>query len=237
MKSRILPLCLALTMAPWTAAYAQGFNKTCEAWNTGRKGIEYYLMVSSAEDSLKSYVNTAREVQGLTKDPMQGVTSKDVAAWLDDYCGRRPKDIIDNAIKAYANQLVPPGPARPKAEAGGGAAEEAAPRRPSVKPASQQALAPMVTKAEQEVAAQPKNVDAWRSLGRAYVMADKPSDAARAYGEAVRLNPSDRESWYELGGAYSRLGEQEKVLEVYQKLTALDKDMAGQFFRAFVLPH
>jgi tetratricopeptide (TPR) repeat protein len=239
MMRRILPLCLVLAIAPYSAAYAQGFNKTCDSWIKGRKGVEYYLMVSSAEDYLKATLNAAREAQGLTKDPMQGVTTKDIAAWLDSYCASRPQDLQESALKAYANELLPGATqAKPKTEARTAAAQESPPAKVvPTKPASQQSVAPLVAKAEQDAAAQPKNVEAWRSLGRAYVISDKASDAARAYREAVRLDPNDRESWYELGAVYSRLGEQEKVLEVYQKLGSLDKEMAGQFFRAFVLPH
>ena len=235
MKRLTAPLLLlAVAAAFLPSAHAQiGLNKSCDAWNKGRKGLEYFLMVNVAEDSLKTHVNTLKEGRNLTKDPLQGVGEKDVARWLDDYCDGRPKDTQDNAMKAYAGELVSkvPGgqvPPAPKAEA---RAAAAAPE-PSPLKGSQE----LVAKAQGTVSAQPGNAEAWRGLGRAYVMADLPADAARAYREALRLSPSDRESWYELGGVYSKLGDQAKVNEVYQKLDGMDKELAGRFFRAFILP-
>ncbi len=54
--------------------------------------------------------------------------------------------------------------------------------------------------------------------------------------EAVRIEPEKTSGWYNLGEAYSRQGQQDKVLEIYQTLRKLDLQIASAYSNAFILP-
>jgi S1-C subfamily serine protease/regulator of sirC expression with transglutaminase-like and TPR domain len=49
-------------------------------------------------------------------------------------------------------------------------------------------------------------------------------DAADAYGEVVRLDPSDHTAWYRLGEAQEELNRDEKALNSFERSTELDKN-------------
>ncbi len=217
-------------------------NRSCGSWNTGRKTLDYYLLISKAEDYAKEAVTLLREERGAAGTPAEALEDAAIARWLDDYCRERDEEPLEAALDAYADQLVPkaagtakPAPAAQAAAAAPGPA--AAPRPP---PPGVQASRPVdtedVIRAQREVDRKPNDANAWKSLGRAYLLAKSPVDAARAYRQAVRLNDGDAESWYELGGTYHKLGQGDQVSAVYQKLDTLDKDLAGQYFRAYILP-
>ena len=110
-------------------------GRSCESWMSGRKGLDYYLMVSSAEDYLKAEAAALAAERGVTRDPMQGVGSKQIATWLDQYCPQRSKEALETALNAYANELVGPGQAKPEAAAkppaAAAGAAAPAPRKPS----------------------------------------------------------------------------------------------------------
>ncbi|HEX6827603.1 MAG TPA: hypothetical protein VF104_01350 [Burkholderiales bacterium] len=91
-------------------------GRSCNSWNSGRKGLDYYLLISKAEDYLKAEAGALAAERGITRDPMQGVDSKQIAAWLDQYCATRGPEQLEVALNAYANELVGPAPGQPKAE-------------------------------------------------------------------------------------------------------------------------
>lgn len=215
-------------------------NRSCGSWNTGRKTLDYYLLISKAEDYAKEAVAMRREERGVSGDPGEGVNEEAIGRWLDDYCRDRDQEPLEAALDVYADQLVPKPAGTAKAAPAPGAVPAAAPAAPSQPSAPKpQASRPVdteqVVRAQREVDRKPNDANAWKSLGRAYVLADAPVDAARAYRQAVRLNDKDAESWYELGGTYYKLGQRDQVSAVYQKLDTLDKNLAGQYFRAYVL--
>lgn len=216
-------------------------NRSCGSWNTGRKGLDYYLLMSKAEDYLKEAVTRLREERGAAA-PADALEDKAIARWLDDYCRERDEVPLESALDTYADQVVPKAPGTAKAlpttpaaavaPRPAASAQPAAPTAPGSRPVDTE----QVIRAQREVDRKPNDANAWKSLGRAYVLAGSAVDAARAYRQAVRLNDKDAESWYELGGAYHKLGQGDQVSAVYQKLDTLDKNLAGQYFRAYILP-
>ncbi len=64
----------------------------------------------------------------------------------------------------------------------------------------------------------------------------KLKKAIEAFQNAVTLNPEYADVWYNLGIAYKELNQQEKVIEVYQRLRGLDANMADKFFKNIVVP-
>jgi len=92
-------------------------GRTCDSWKSGRKGLDYYLLMNSAEDYLKSEAAALAAERSVTRDPMQGVGSKQVAAWLDQYCAQRGPEPLETALNAYANELVGGSAPQPRTEA------------------------------------------------------------------------------------------------------------------------
>jgi cytochrome c-type biogenesis protein CcmH/NrfG len=70
---------------------------------------------------------------------------------------------------------------------------------------------------EQEVAANPTNVDAWTQLGHVYFDTNNPPKAIRAYEKSLELRPNDPNVLTDLGVMYRRNGQPEKALEIFDK--------------------
>jgi hypothetical protein len=122
-------------------------GRTCESWMTGRKGLDYYLLISKSEDYLKGEAAALAAERGVTKDPLAGVGSKEIAAWLDQYCAQRGKEPLETALNAYASELVGPGKVPPKAEARPSAPP--APAAPQAQAAAKPQAAPAAPAAPQ----------------------------------------------------------------------------------------
>jgi Flp pilus assembly protein TadD len=73
-------------------------------------------------------------------------------------------------------------------------------------------------------------------LGVAHGRLGQRDQEANAEQEAIRLNPDDTRAWFDLGIAYSALGQQSEVITVYERLKVLDQSLAEKFFRSAVLP-
>ncbi|MBW2472037.1 MAG: tetratricopeptide repeat protein [Deltaproteobacteria bacterium] len=74
---------------------------------------------------------------------------------------------------------------------------------------------------EQEVAANPSNVDAWTQLGHVYFDTNNPSKAIRAYEKSLELRPNDPNVMTDLGVMYRRSGQPDKALEVFDKVISI----------------
>jgi hypothetical protein len=138
------PAATAASTAPPAPRKPTGFSlgRTCDSWNTGRKGLDYYLLISKSEDYLKAEAAALAQERGVTKDPMQGVGSKDIAAWLDQYCPQRGKEQLEIALNAYASQLVGPGTAPRAPEASPAVAPASPPKQAAAKPPAAPAAPP-----------------------------------------------------------------------------------------------
>ena len=75
---------------------------------------------------------------------------------------------------------------------------------------------------EQEVAANPTNVDAWTQLGHVYFDTNNPPKAIRAYEKALELRPDEPNVLTDLGVMYRRNGQPEKALEVFDRAISID---------------
>jgi cytochrome c-type biogenesis protein CcmH/NrfG len=74
---------------------------------------------------------------------------------------------------------------------------------------------------EQEVAANPTNVDAWTQLGHVYFDTNNPPKAIRAYEKSLELRPNDPNVLTDLGVMYRRNGQPEKALETFDKAMSI----------------
>ena len=74
---------------------------------------------------------------------------------------------------------------------------------------------------EQEVAANPSNVDAWTQLGHVYFDTNNPSKAIRAYEKSLELRPNDPNVMTDLGVMYRRSGQPDKALEIFDKVISI----------------
>ena len=75
-----------------------------------------------------------------------------------------------------------------------------------------------------------ESAEVFVSLGAAYVKLDKNSDAAKAFKQAVKLNPSLSEAQYGLGLANFQLRRYREAVVGFKKATSLDPKMAKAHF-------
>lgn len=75
---------------------------------------------------------------------------------------------------------------------------------------------------QQWTLAEPKNSDAWFSLGNAYYELKLFDDAIDAYNYAVRVDPLNFNAWFNLGVLYEKLKRYDDALEVYHKALRID---------------
>lgn len=71
-----------------------------------------------------------------------------------------------------------------------------------------------ITGLEEKIRQEPTNAAAHRDLGRTWLEAGQFREAARHLMLAVKLDPQDRQAFYLLGLAYTRLGEYENAVRV-----------------------
>jgi tetratricopeptide (TPR) repeat protein len=76
---------------------------------------------------------------------------------------------------------------------------------PLTRPDAQALAAQALERFQAAIAADPANFQAYRWLGRAALLLDRPGDAVAAFSAAVRLRPDNPLVWWELGLAYDRL--------------------------------
>ena len=99
----------------------------------------------------------------------------------------------------------------------------------SVPPPPQQQQAPGISSEqarnilalEQEVAANPTNVDAWTQLGNVYFDTNNLAKAINAYKKSLELRPDNPNVLTDLGVMYRRSGQPDKALEVFDKAIAI----------------
>jgi tetratricopeptide (TPR) repeat protein len=62
---------------------------------------------------------------------------------------------------------------------------------------------------------EPKDADAWYSLGFAYHTLKRYNEAIEAYLQAIRINPEYASAWYDLGNTYGNLNRYDNAIEAY----------------------
>jgi len=75
---------------------------------------------------------------------------------------------------------------------------------------------------EQEVAVNPKNVQAWTQLGHIYFDTNSFAKAIHAYEKSLELSPNNPNVLTDLGVMYRRNGQPQKALESFDKAIAID---------------
>ncbi len=78
--------------------------------------------------------------------------------------------------------------------------------------------------------------NAWERLGFAHIKLRQEDQAVSAYNQAIRLKPDFRTAWYNIGVAYARQRNRAGVTDVHEKLKALDRQLADEFFRECLDP-
>lgn len=79
-----------------------------------------------------------------------------------------------------------------------------------------------ITEAEKIVAAEPKNMNAWLSLGNDYFDTDQPQKAINAYNKVLELDPNNTNVLTDQGVMYRKVGWFDKALANFEKAQQLD---------------
>jgi cytochrome c-type biogenesis protein CcmH/NrfG len=79
-----------------------------------------------------------------------------------------------------------------------------------------------IAEAEKIVAMDPKNLNAWISLGNDYFDTDQAQKAINAYGKALAIQPDNPNVLTDQGVMFRRVGWYDKALANFEKAQALD---------------
>jgi cytochrome c-type biogenesis protein CcmH/NrfG len=93
-----------------------------------------------------------------------------------------------------------------------------------------------ILRLEQEVAANPTNVEAWTQLGHVYFDTNNPAKAISAYEKSLELRPNDPNVLTDLGTMYRRNGQPDKALTSFDRAIAVDpRHEQSRFNKGIVL--
>jgi cytochrome c-type biogenesis protein CcmH/NrfG len=79
-----------------------------------------------------------------------------------------------------------------------------------------------ITEAEKIVAQDPKNLNAWISLGNDYFDTEQPQKAISAYGKALEIEPNNPNVLTDQGVMYRKVGWYDKALANFEKALKID---------------
>jgi serine protease Do len=82
--------------------------------------------------------------------------------------------------------------------------------------------------AEDWIAADPDDADAWLARGVAQAHLRQPREAVAALERATTLAPRNAEAWFELGAAGIELGDDEAAGKAHEALTGIQSELAGR---------
>jgi tetratricopeptide (TPR) repeat protein len=88
---------------------------------------------------------------------------------------------------------------------------------------------------QQMVAKDPKNHDAWVTLGNAYFDSDQPQKSIEAYGRALELQPNDPNVLTDQGVMHRALGQFERAIANFQKANQVDPTHLQSLFNTGVV--
>lgn len=103
---------------------------------------------------------------------------------------------------------------------------------PLVNPADRNAR---ITEMEKVVAGDPKNVQAWVSLGNDYYDAQNPQKSIQAYAKALELNPNDPNVLTDQGIMFRALGFFDKALANFDKANKLNPQHLQSLFNSGIV--
>ena len=79
-----------------------------------------------------------------------------------------------------------------------------------------------ITEAEKIVAQDPKNLNAWLSLGNDYFDTEQAQKSIQAYGKVLEIQPNNPNVLTDQGVMYRKVGWYDKALENFEKAQKLD---------------
>jgi tetratricopeptide (TPR) repeat protein len=82
----------------------------------------------------------------------------------------------------------------------------------------------MLAHCQRWASAEPKNAEAWFSLGVAYSNSNQITKGIDAYQQTLRINPQHVSAWYNLGYTYSQAGQNIKAIESYRQALRLNPE-------------
>jgi tetratricopeptide (TPR) repeat protein len=88
----------------------------------------------------------------------------------------------------------------------------------------------LISVCERASAAQPEDVGLLKTLGDAYLMADRAVDALHVYETLIALEPEAPENWCALGAARLAIGNLDGAEAAYKKASEIDPSDAPVFF-------
>ncbi len=97
-------------------------------------------------------------------------------------------------------------------------------------PQSETGLQQKIDKIKAIVASDPKNRQAWVTLGNEYFDADRPMEAVDAYQKALDLNSEDPNVLTDQGVMFRRLGWFDRAIDNFSKASQLDPRHATSLF-------
>jgi Flp pilus assembly protein TadD len=84
---------------------------------------------------------------------------------------------------------------------------------------------------------EPKDADAWCSLGVAYGHLKQYNDAIDAFRQATRIDPEYARAWYNLGIAYKNLNRNNDAIDAFRQATRIDPKDADAWYNLGVAYH
>lgn len=92
-----------------------------------------------------------------------------------------------------------------------------------------------IAEAEKIVAQDPKNLNAWLSLGNDYFDTEQSQKAIHAYGKALEIEPNNPNVLTDQGVMYRRIGWYDKALENFAKAQKLDPKHLQSLFNSGIV--
>lgn len=92
-----------------------------------------------------------------------------------------------------------------------------------------------IAQAEKVVAQDPKNVNAWISLGNDYFDTEQSQKAINAYGKALEINPNNPNVLTDQGVMFRKVGWYDKALANFEKANKIDPSHLQSLFNAGIV--
>lgn len=92
-----------------------------------------------------------------------------------------------------------------------------------------------IAQAEKVVAQDPKNVNAWISLGNDYFDTEQAQKSIEAYGKALEINPDNPNVLTDQGVMYRKVGWYDKALANFEKAIKLNPNHVQSLFNAGIV--
>jgi tetratricopeptide (TPR) repeat protein len=83
-------------------------------------------------------------------------------------------------------------------------------------------LTQRIAQAEKVVAQDPKNLNAWISLGNDYFDMDQPHESIKAYAKALEIDPNNPNVLTDQGVMFRKVGWYDKAIANYEKASKID---------------